>query len=693
MKKIMLTYMLLLTCFVSYGQIQVNNDVDTLSMPYTGAGHSEISQKRAIILRPGFSYKSQTANSLRMYIEPITTPMLRVKIINTDDNSLIKNAGKFTLATRKRAEADSGKGYILENPEYLYSIDDMKILIDSISTTDGIISIYNLGTDPKMEYVVTEAKSPGGDYYSTFYPAPVSPKDGNYMERGAYYKKYTAAEKNAIRNGTRLQLRYKEKLDPFGDQPHIISTPRVTSDANYDAVRIGEYYWMTNNYYSDRFHNTYNSSIYGYFLRGELQERSDQGHLDHYLNGMKLDKSQYQVAPELFNYYYGLYYHRFSAYNPYGQTAYAFDFIARAPAWDALIVVGNIIDRNTGEVQTGWELPSNDDFRQLFAMCPPHGKILDQISVRQALSAKKGANPLAFDIASVPNTEYKESTYWYNNNTDLYGFNMTPGGSRVNGYDTYSIVLVGNELVTWPRIPGDFGQLFHTTSYNTKEGTILLHDYIDFYPTQASTYGHRSNVRYSKKIPDEMLGYKIFYNEAEGKIERKPYANGVPPASPGSGYRELEKGYLRGFYVQYYLDAVGNPVANPKYTIPEIICFSKCVDEKINGKGPGFENPACQSCMAGNTKALFAPQEEISITSLADKITLYPNPSNGIVNIQVDGADMEVYSVDIYTLSGQKVKFEARNPYAMDISHLSSGMYIFRIHTNKGVKIERVIKR
>lgn len=84
---------------------------------------------------------------------------------------------------------------------------------------------------------------------------------------------------------------------------------------------------------------------------------------------------------------------------------------------------------------------------------------------------------------------------------------------------------------------------------------------------------------------------------------------------------------------------------------------------------------------ARSTSQLFESEPEIDVNPNSNKVTIYPNPSNGIFN--VDLIQMEnACSLVVYNLLGSIVLEKRLNPKEtteFDISHLSSGFYTARI--------------
>lgn len=82
---------------------------------------------------------------------------------------------------------------------------------------------------------------------------------------------------------------------------------------------------------------------------------------------------------------------------------------------------------------------------------------------------------------------------------------------------------------------------------------------------------------------------------------------------------------------------------------------------------------------------------EVNNNSLEDELKVYPNPFTDV--IKIEGLTSE-YTYQIYDGTG-KVIIEGRSNKDMniDLSDLSSGVYLMNVHTGKGMTSERLIKR
>ncbi len=70
-----------------------------------------------------------------------------------------------------------------------------------------------------------------------------------------------------------------------------------------------------------------------------------------------------------------------------------------------------------------------------------------------------------------------------------------------------------------------------------------------------------------------------------------------------------------------------------------------------------------------------------------NSVTVYPNPSKGIVNIK---ADTEVQSVELYDAQSRLLEVNYSN--TLDILNRATGMYFLKIRTDKGMKVEKLVK-
>jgi len=81
------------------------------------------------------------------------------------------------------------------------------------------------------------------------------------------------------------------------------------------------------------------------------------------------------------------------------------------------------------------------------------------------------------------------------------------------------------------------------------------------------------------------------------------------------------------------------------------------------------------------------------ITSVG--VTIFPNPTNGILEVQLDEAIGEQKSIAIFDSYGKMCSSEmlCQTNTKLDISHLNNGIYYYRIQTEKGVITGQFLKQ
>jgi hypothetical protein len=75
-----------------------------------------------------------------------------------------------------------------------------------------------------------------------------------------------------------------------------------------------------------------------------------------------------------------------------------------------------------------------------------------------------------------------------------------------------------------------------------------------------------------------------------------------------------------------------------------------------------------------------------------NSITIYPNPSRDVVNIEASSA---INSVQVYDIQGRLLMTHLANDSKtiIDIADKANGVYFFKINSDKGIKVEKIIKK
>jgi Secretion system C-terminal sorting domain len=76
---------------------------------------------------------------------------------------------------------------------------------------------------------------------------------------------------------------------------------------------------------------------------------------------------------------------------------------------------------------------------------------------------------------------------------------------------------------------------------------------------------------------------------------------------------------------------------------------------------------------------------------LATKINIFPNPTNGILNISVPSGYV-VENISVFDVTGKQVKYTNVSVKSLNLTNLSKGFYILKIKTNKGLLSKKVLK-
>ncbi|MGC4040150.1 MAG: leucine-rich repeat domain-containing protein [Flavobacterium sp.] len=79
------------------------------------------------------------------------------------------------------------------------------------------------------------------------------------------------------------------------------------------------------------------------------------------------------------------------------------------------------------------------------------------------------------------------------------------------------------------------------------------------------------------------------------------------------------------------------------------------------------------------------------IIDFDNSVKIYPNPTTSIINIQ---SEFNIESIQLYDMQGRVLEtvLEAANTSKLDISGKSNGIYFLKIKTEKGSKVEKIVK-
>ena len=496
-------------------------------------------------------------------------------------------------------------------------------------------------------------------------------------------------------------------------------------EVDYTGIRIGEYYWMDKNF--NHIEPTRAHWSVGDFIGRENTYEFSQYYIDRMLDYLEADKSKFQVDIDTFRTYFGQYYHyetrnmMHAAEMTEDGKLNPYDTRDKANVWQAVYIP----DRGEG----WWKLPTYGDFRQLMAMSPHfHARdVLTPNDVQRALGVRYGDNPMTsavipyYDYAKYCSTETL-TDYWYlrPGGKPTYPFKMMPSGLRYNEvrnddelYWTTTLCEQGEEpdpkdqVSKFRAYTGELYSLFNVAAFMIDDPSririALVGDRImtDSRDKQTWSY-HCTPIRWCRLLTDAELGYKIFIKvdglsktSAEwtslaagdeisllrsiraGRIDAEKVSIQRimnPKATvPDADYVELPHGYLRGFYVQYNINAV------TKKTDAQIAVYASKVNDSV--LQDSFSSTASTTPVATKTLVTDVPT-----------VSIYPNPVVDVLNINTD---KKLKSVSIYNLSGSRSLY--KNSFSnntVDVSRLSAGTYIIRIDTEDGgLETFKIVKK
>lgn len=123
-----------------------------------------------------------------------------------------------------------------------------------------------------------------------------------------------------------------------------------------------------------------------------------------------------------------------------------------------------------------------------------------------------------------------------------------------------------------------------------------------------------------------------------------------------------------------------------------LILFDRCWDQYVFMEGFGTPNyyDAISNC---NVKVYGSTSQFLS-KRLMNEISIYPNPTNGLVYINLPFKDEQIV-FEFYDIFGEKQKLivveEISNKYLIDLSNFSPGIYFIKLVTNSNYSIQPIL--
>ncbi|WP_417356896.1 T9SS type A sorting domain-containing protein [Flavobacterium sp.] len=145
----------------------------------------------------------------------------------------------------------------------------------------------------------------------------------------------------------------------------------------------------------------------------------------------------------------------------------------------------------------------------------------------------------------------------------------------------------------------------------------------------------------------------------------------------------------------FLLIAGGQFTSYNTYNVNNLVRLQGCSSYIGSGLfigGIGRPLPSEESDITNEIETQLLPETFIS----EKNILIYPNPSNGIFNLKVDGYSGEDFEIEVFNPLGQvifKNNISGQSTYQMDLSTMAAGNYFVRIQNNNTVINKIIVKK
>jgi len=139
-------------------------------------------------------------------------------------------------------------------------------------------------------------------------------------------------------------------------------------------------------------------------------------------------------------------------------------------------------------------------------------------------------------------------------------------------------------------------------------------------------------------------------------------------------------------------DQLANTNRNPAHTYAQNGDYNVCLRSANAFNAAPFNKPIKQSC-----KTVSITQVGIEETAIGKYFDLYPNPSGGMVTVEIKNASFEKVSVNVFDAAGKEIRSlelggqNAGSKFGLNLSGNPDGVYLIKIQTEQGVATKSVI--
>lgn len=139
-------------------------------------------------------------------------------------------------------------------------------------------------------------------------------------------------------------------------------------------------------------------------------------------------------------------------------------------------------------------------------------------------------------------------------------------------------------------------------------------------------------------------------------------------------------------------DQFASTQPNPSRTYTANGSYNVCLKASNVFNNPPFSKPVKEIC-----KTVVVDAVGIDDIAVANSFDVYPNPTSGLLTLEVKSSDYEKVRIELHDLIGKTLSvFElnertAGSKRAIDLSENAEGMYIIKIQTEKGIATKKVV--
>jgi len=226
-------------------------------------------------------------------------------------------------------------------------------------------------------------------------------------------------------------------------------------------------------------------------------------------------------------------------------------------------------------------------------------------------------------------------------------------------------------------------------------GTEQIIDYIGTFNVKAADIDGDGDIDLFTKTLDDTIVTMYWYENTDGLgdfVQRQSITNDHQPRDyyptdiDNDGDVDLLVVYVGDGGVTWFENTDGLGLFSDKKVIDSTVGGSSIVAGKIDQDDYFDAVVSTSDGIVWYKNENYLGMEDVNTF----EFTLTPNPTKGVVSINTPNALIK--SLSIYDVLGQLVLTQNNSKNTLDISFLSSGLYLIKIETDNGVAVKKVVK-